>query len=110
MRGMSETASESSIGILHRANGVNESLSVQLDVLSQKNQSREAPVEEPGPAGISRGKGSGQLTQLLVQEVDMATSVQMGQAMGVALLVLLTVEVGQDFVYGFVLQAGRLCG
>jgi hypothetical protein len=100
---MSEAASESSIGVLHRANGINKSLSVRLDVLPQKSQSRETPIEEPGPAGISRGEGGRQLAQLLVQEVDMATTVQMGQAVGVALLVLLALEEGQDFVYGFVL-------
>lgn len=94
MRGMAEAASESSIGILHRANGINESLPVRLDVLSQKNQGRETPVEEPGPAGISRGKGGGQLAQLLVQEVYMTTTIQMRQAVRVALFVLRTVEVG----------------
>lgn len=104
MRGMTEAASEASIGVLHRPNGIDKSLAVHLDVLSEENEGGETPVEEPGPAGVSRGEGGGQLAQLLMQEANMKTAVQMGQSVRVAVVVFLGLEVGQDFLYRLILD------
>jgi hypothetical protein len=83
---MSESASEASILILHRSDGIDKSLSVLRDVLSQENKSRQTPVEEPGPTGVSGCESGGQLSQLLMQKLYMEAAVQMGYAVGVAVV------------------------
>lgn len=109
MRRLAEAASEAAVGVLHGADRVDEALAIRRDILAQEGEGGEAPVEDPGTAGVRRHEGSRELSKLLMQEVDMAATVQMGEAVGVAGGVFLGPEEGQTFVNGCVLHARRLC-
>lgn len=109
MRRLAEAASEAAVGVLHGADRVDEALAIRRDILAEEGECGEAPVEDPGTAGVGGHEASRQLSKLLMQEVDMAATVQMGQPVGVAGGVFLGLEEGQTFVNGCVLHTRRLC-
>lgn len=76
-------AAETSRGVLQRAEGVDEGFSVGGDVLVEKGEAGEGPVEEPGAGGVGEDVGCREGQEGVVEEFDVCGAMEVRDVVGV---------------------------
>lgn len=113
VRSLAEAAREAARSgrVLHGAHGRDQAVAVGRHVLAQQGQPGQAPVEEPGPAGVGGREHLREVAQLAAQECRVALPVDVRDAFLVALVRRVAIEAreeGQHLGHRAVLQHGRV--